>query len=213
MTREAARIVSVSGPASQHWRAFVELYQQSFPAREREPDQVLAVRTRNGRYRLRVSLDNTGAVTGCYVVDVVPEEDYALLCYVAVQARWRKAGVGRRLCQDAVAWFRRETPVRWLLVEAVPRAERLYRRCGFTRLALDYQVPYINAPGTQIMQLLALPPERGAAVMEGERLERIIRHLFVDGYLVPPGDARLQAQIERVPDQMRIEHAPIPAAG
>lgn len=213
MTRGAARLITVCGADSAYWRAFTELYHQAFAAAEREPDEVLAARTGSGRYRLRVSLDPEGTVTGCYVVDVVPEEGYALLCYVAVKPPWRKAGVGRRLCLDAVAWFREAVPAPWLLVEALPRAARLYRRCGFARLAMDYRVPYINAEGTQAMQLLVLPPGRGSTVMDGEQLARIIRHLFVDGYLVSADDARLRAQLERVPDQMRIEHAPIPAAG
>lgn len=213
MSRGTTRFATLTGPADEHWPAFRALYHRAFPAAEREPDPVLAERARAGRYRVRLALDGRGAVTGCYVVDVAVEADYALLCYVAVEPRWRRSGVGRRLCLDAVAWFRAEAPAQWLLVEAAPRAAQLYRRCGFTRLALDYQVPYIHASGMQVLQLLVLASDGQAGTMPGQRLRAIIRHLFVDGYLVSPDDPRLQAQLARVPDQTRIEDAPIPAAG
>lgn len=213
MSRGTARFVTLTGPGDERWSAFLALYHRAFPAAEREPDPVLAERASGGRYRVRLALDGRGAVAGCYVVDVATEADYALLCYVAVEPRWRRSGVGRRLCLDAVAWFSAEAPTPWLLVEAAPRAARLYRRCGFTRLTLDYRVPYIDAPGTQVLQLLVLPPADHGGTVPGQRLRAIIRHLFVDGYLVRPDDPRLQAQLERVPDQTRIEDAPIPAAG
>jgi GNAT superfamily N-acetyltransferase len=206
-------MATVTGRHSIHWPAFLRLYHEAFPDGEREPDELVATRTESGRYRLRVSLAGDAAVTGCYVVDVVPEEDYALLCYVAVQRQWRKAGVGRRLCLDAVEWFRHAMPVRLLLVEAKPRAARLYRRCGFAGLELDYRVPYVGAPGVQPMRLLALTGPRGPEWLERSRLARIIRHLYVDGYQVPADDHRLREQLSRVPTQTRIEHAPVQATG
>ncbi|MBA1148857.1 GNAT family N-acetyltransferase [Ectothiorhodospiraceae bacterium WFHF3C12] len=213
MSRGAAAMETLTGPDSPHWAPFLALYHQAFPAVEREPDELVAARTEAGRYRLRVSLDGAGAVTGCYVVDRVPEKGYVLLCYVAVQPRWRRSGVGRQLCADAVEWFNEEAPAPLLLVEAKPRAARLYRRSGFARLKLDYRVPHIDAPGVEPMELLALPAADGTAAIDADSLARIIRHLFVDGYLVPVDDKRLQSQLARIPAQTRIEHAPVPAAG
>lgn len=213
MSRAALAFASVRGPEDRHWPGFTAVYREAFAAVEREPEGLLAARTRAGRYRLRVAVDDGGAVAGCYVVDVVPSPGYALLCYLAVQRRWRRYGLGRRLCQDAVTWFRDQGPASLLLVEALPRAARLYRRCGFARLALDYRVPNIDAPGVQPMALLALPLAGQPESIDGARLRGIVRHLFVDGYLVAENDGRLQAQLARIPEHTRMEHAPIPAAG
>jgi len=211
--RGAAEIVDVPGSGSAEWSAFAALYHAAFPPGEREPDRLVAARLDAGRYRIRISRSARGHVTGGYVVDRVTEHDYALLCYVAVAAAWRKAGIGRRLCADAVTLFRGKGRPGWLLVEAKPRAARLYRRCGFARLDLDYRVPFHDGPGEQRMVLLALHRQGAPSRVARRTLVAMIRDLYLDGYLVAEDDPRLRDQLARIPDEVMVEDAPIPAAG
>ena len=132
---------AVESTAWPGWGGFLRLYRQVFPPWEREPDALIARRLDAGRYQISVTCDREGRVTGGSIVDIVPERDYALLCYVAVAPGWRGRGLGKRLSLQAVRRFRQAAPVRWLLVEAEDGPSRLYRRCGFRRLRLDYRVP------------------------------------------------------------------------
>ncbi|WP_435101303.1 GNAT family N-acetyltransferase [Arhodomonas sp. AD133] len=184
------------------------LYETVFPAWEREPTEQVLARLASGRYGGDVLLDAGGGVIGFAIVDFVTEVRAAVVTFVAVAGDWRGRGLGERLVLAAVARFRRDERADGLYVEAEPRPARLYRRCGFRPLALDYRVPHYDcAMGTQPMSLMFLPRGEWPANVPGTRAAALVRHMFIDGYGVRADDPRLAAQCRRIPYQVRVSDA------
>ena len=193
------------------WQAFLDLYGHCFPATEREPEARIAARVVAGRYRLVLARTRPGTrrpatvALGFSLVDRVPRLGYAVLTYLAVAPEWRGRGIGRALVAEAVADFRHRSRERLLLVEAVGEAAGLYRGGGFSALEMDYRVPEFAGSGVQPMTLLAVPARSGQGAVPGETLKGVVRHMFVDGYGVAPDDARLEAQVKRIPEQCAFQ--------
>lgn len=185
-------------PDAPDWPAFEALYRALFAAGEREPVTRLRARAAAGRYRVTAALVADG-LAGFAVIDRVPEPAYAVLTFVGVAPAQRGRGLGGRLVTAAGAAVPAAQP---LLVEAAPGAETLYVRQGFRRLALDYRVPSTAGTGVRRHTLMA----RGAgAAVDGAWLRAVIRDMFIDGYGVAAGDARLDAQLARVGPRVEVE--------
>lgn len=196
---------AVERPWGPGWVQAMDLYQDTFPAAEREPQAQLALRLEAGRYRLVLARAggaarrDAPAGLGFSLLDRVPEHDYAVLTYLAVARDQRGRGIGGALAGEVVDSFRRRRRESWLLVEArEPGLVALYRARGFTPLALDYRVPAFDGPGEHAMTLL-LHGLAEAPELSGEVLARMIRHMFVAGYGVQEQDPRLRAQLQRIP--------------
>lgn len=90
----------------------MELYVESFVRDEREPvasfARMLSEQTPTGsilgtRRRLLVAEDNDRNVIGMRYLESNPEVRLGFLVYVAVDPRYRRAGIGRRLIETALA--------------------------------------------------------------------------------------------------------------
>ncbi|MQM37909.1 hypothetical protein KBTX_01913 [wastewater metagenome] len=195
-------------PIAPHDDAFVALYEATFPAWEREPTPRVLARLDAGRYRGERLTDPEGRIAGFYVVDVPPGLGCTVLTFLAIAPGWRGGGLGVRLATAAARRFATEGPGAWLVVEAEPRPARLYARCGFRRLALDYRVPHYDDPAaTQAMALMVHPRQQWATAIPGATVARWVRQAFIDGYGLAAGDPRLTGQLERIPERVRIEDA------
>lgn len=194
---------AVALPEGSAWEGFLRLYEGTFPAWEREPIDRVRARVASGRYRLVVLQGADEAVIGFHLVDVVPALDYAVLTFMAVTGEHRARGFGRRLAQDAVERFRRAGTPSWLFVEAEERAARLYERCGFCRLELDYEVPHYDCDHrTRPMSMLAVGRNKTMPQVDGDVIRAVVEHIFRDGYQLGKGDPRLAAQLARIPERV-----------
>lgn len=200
---DALRLDTIA-PDEGDWPSLLALYRRAFPAWEREPEAVVAARAAAGRYRVRVARDATGAMLGFAIVDVVASLDYAVLTFLAVIPESRGQGVALRLARDAVE-RRSADGVSLLLTEAEAGPARLYRRAGFVPLQLDYRVPhYGDASATCSMQLLAAGPAVDQGIC-GDAVAAAVTHMFVTGYGVAEGDARLRGQLARIPARVVVD--------
>lgn len=201
----SAGLIELRSPGGLLWDGFVQLYQRTFPAWEREPLARIGARVASGRYRLVVLQSQDDAVVGFHLVDVVPALDYAVLTFVAVSEEHRAGGLGRRLIEDAVERFRGAAAPSRLFVEAEERPARLYQRCGFRRLALDYGVPhYDRDDGVQPMSLLVAGRAGTVPSVDGGLVRAVVEHLFRDGYQLGADDPRLAAQLARIPARVGV---------
>lgn len=180
-------------PGDPEWAAFEAAYAAVFAPAEREPLARVRQRAAAGRYRITLVGTAGATAAGFAIVDVVPEPAYAVLTFVGVMPPWRGQGLGSRLVQAAVEGVRDvDAP---LLVEAAGEAQRLYARAGFRALALVYSAPVFGTAGACGHTLMI----RGAAQhVDGRWLRAVVADMFIDGYGVAAGDARLQAQLARI---------------
>ncbi|PWG63217.1 GNAT family N-acetyltransferase [Spiribacter halobius] len=170
------------------WSAFEHAYREVFAPAAQEPLARVRERAAAGRYRVTVAMAEPSVVAGFAIVDRVPSPAYAVLTFVGVREGRRGRGLGARLVQRAAAGIR-ETP---LLVEAAPGAEGLYAAAGFRSLALDYRVPVFGGEGAQAHTLMIL---QAGDIVDGPWLRAVVEDMFIDGYGVAAGDARLARQL------------------
>lgn len=192
-------IVELRQPLGTAWQALLTIYHASFPAWEREADEVLSERLRAGRYRI-FGIEHQGIIKGFYLLEFNYDADYVLLVFLAVAESMRGLGLGSRLCEDMIARFHREKGFgcNWLITEAEERQARFYGRHGFKRLDLDYEVPRFNEAGTVKMSLMAVSAREGGRLILAQALQTIIRHNFLQGYEVGDSDPRYLNQIARI---------------
>ncbi|MDZ7809867.1 MAG: GNAT family N-acetyltransferase [Arhodomonas sp.] len=148
-----------------------------------------------------------GAVAAMSITDQRPMLGCTVLTFLAVAPERRGRGLGTTLLSAVIERFRASGTGHWLFVEAQQRPARLYRRCGFRRLAMDYHVPHYGADaGCEAMSLMALPRAADdAARVDGALVAAMVRDAFIDGYGLDPGDGRLAAQLTRIPASVELE--------
>lgn len=190
---------------SANWRFCIEIYQESFPDWEREPEDIITKRVQQGRYHLFAGIDKQEQVVGFYLLDIVAEFNYVMFDYLAVKANQRGKGYGTLMCQDAITRFQTKTNIDWLFIEAEERQSIFYGKLGFRKLTLDYQVPEFGEPGSVMMHLMTIYTyKKDINYIAGNDLVRMIEHIFLDGYHLSKNDHRVSKQLSLIPKQVKL---------
>jgi GNAT superfamily N-acetyltransferase len=192
-------IVPVEAEGGDVWRDCVHIYEEAFPEWEREPERVLVMRVRQGRYKMYAGMIEGHAV-GFYILDIEEEgQIYALFSYIAVDPRERGKGYGTELTRHAFEVFSELPRRRWMLIEAEKRQAELYGRLGFLKIDVDYLVPRYDSSGSEAMSLMAVPSDRSARSIESAELRQLVERIYRSGYKLDADDPRLEEQLAVIP--------------
>jgi len=189
------KLRKITSAKSNYWQEFVNIYHATFPAWEREAEDVIAERVQSGRYQLCVGIDKE--VVGFYIYDLVADLNYAILTYLAVVKYKRNQGYGVCLCQDVI----KRCKIDWLLVEA--ESPILYKKLGFKSFNFNYQVPKFADTDSIPMYLLAIN-NNGQNYIGKDSLVKIIKYMFINDYQLKSDDNRIYEQILRIPNQVQL---------
>ncbi len=198
------KIERVTLTDSVYWRSCIEIYRESFPDWEREPEDIITKRVQQGRYLLFAGIGTQEKVVGFYILDLVAEVNYVLFSFLAVTQSERGKGYGTFMCKDATPRFKNETNIDWLLIEAENRQAIFYGKLGFRKLTLDYKVPKFGEPGSVMMHLMTINAHEGINHIQGNDLTQMIERIFLDGYHLSKNDNRVNEQIALIPKQVKL---------
>lgn len=179
--------------------AFLAIYEEALPARERKTVAQLAHDLTRPATRL-LMLEDADAVIGFALVHV--GAGFALLEYMAIRRDRRSAGLGARLFAEATA-LAGDAP---LLIEVDSPRERaardlsirlrridFYRRCGCrTVRGLDYVLPLPGEGAPPLMDLMAYTAAPKLRTMD---LARWLSAIYADVYAQPNDDPRIVAML------------------
>ncbi len=177
----------------------MQIYEASFPAWEKEPQDAIRKRLQNGRYRLFAYIKGH-APFGFYIFDLHPKLDYILFTYLAVDETKRGKGIGTKLCMDAMERFRSKTDYGWMFIEAEDRQARFYAKLGFVHIDIDYSVPRYDNDGVISMHLLCLQKEKKE--LTKEFLSKVIVSIYTEGYFLEINDKRIENQLQKLPNKI-----------
>jgi GNAT superfamily N-acetyltransferase len=195
----------------------IGIYEASIPASERKPAEAIRDMACRSDYRLVVATQDQ-TLLGFAAVFAPPDENFALLEYLAVDERFRGGGIGAGLFRAAVRTLEDDARAGPLLIEVEAlegdpaeraRQERrraFYRRLGCRRVAgLDYLLPLraAAAPPPPVMHLFA----RVAANVPLSRadLERALGVIYPRVYGQHADDPRIAAMLAAVGDPVGLE--------
>jgi GNAT superfamily N-acetyltransferase len=196
-------ITELKHPSGALWEEVLGIYRETFPAWEREPEDTIAERIVDDFYRLRVGILQQ-RVIGFYLLDLNTDPSYAMLCFLAIDPRHRRQGLGGLLCRDAMTYFNTLGEIPWLLVEAKDRQAAFYGRAGFFKLSLDYRAPRFDGPGSMPMQLMLCRGKGSEAKLSAAEWRPILHHIFLQGYQLHPEDQRITDQLARVDNDLKL---------
>ncbi|MGF1620919.1 MAG: GNAT family N-acetyltransferase [Rhodomicrobiaceae bacterium] len=192
-------IVPVEADGGAVWNDCIRIYEEAFPEWEREPERVLVMRVKQGRYKIYAGMIQ-GRAVGFYILDIEDEgQIYALFSYIAVDVRERGKGYGTELTRHAFEIFSGLPGRRWMLIEAEKRQAELYGRLGFLKIDVDYLVPRYDGSGSEAMSLMAVPSDRSALSIESAELRQIVERIYRSGYKLNADDPRLEEQLALIP--------------
>ena len=172
---------------SNWWR----IYEESFPAHEREPAAVIATSLRQSvGVALRVRVDNVTG--GLATLHLLREPAAVFLVYLAVAEQWRCREIGGQLFR--AAWHegkarlratgRQPTGMVWEVDPKAGDGERrmaFFRRHGGAVLTRPYWQPPIDGKGPVPLQLM-FKPAAGGAVPEVSLVEALVRAIYFEKY-------------------------------
>jgi GNAT superfamily N-acetyltransferase len=195
--------------ATEDFDAFLEIYKEALPARERKSAAALRAMCSSPDYSL-VLATRAETVVGFFIV--YRGRTMALLEYMAVRNGLRGAGIGAALYGHARAVAGSVTPMlmevdsdRELSADRAVRARRkeFYRRCG-ARLVegLDYVLPLPGEGAPARMDLL-VDGAVGDTVAK-ELVASWLREIYQRVYACTADDARLLAMIGSLQANVRI---------
>lgn len=157
------------------------IYEDALPAAERKSRQALAAMMVRPDYRF-IIVGNAGTIAGFAIVFISARIDVALLEYMAIDRRWRGAGLGKALYERATAEVLSCNSRSVLLIEVdsdrqdspdrAMRSRRIafYRRLGCRRIeGLNYILP-LPGPAVPTMDLLVDGPVGDSVPRETLRL-------------------------------------------
>lgn len=205
------RLASAGDPA---FPAFLDIYVEALPERERKATAVVEAMARREDYLLLI-LESEGRVLGFSLIFLPSGKSFFLLEYMAVHRDHRGLGLGGVLFQKGLQ-AARALPGRALCLVEVDsprepsadqalreRRQRFYRRQGCLRLeGLEYLLPLPGAGAPPAMDLMVHAAEPLAAVPKAV-VQGWLESLYREVYACAPGDPRIQ-------DMLRVLGDPVP---
>jgi GNAT superfamily N-acetyltransferase len=189
--------------------ALARIYEQSIPASERKATGVLWGQLQRDDYATLLARKD-GAVIAFAIVFVPPDDDFALLEYMATSPQHGGQGFGGQLFAAAAA----EVVGRPLLIEvdaprggvdatACLRRETFYRRLGCRQIVgVEYLLPLPNSPPPMDLFVYADPPPHA---IDREVLRRWLRRIYTVVYDCPGEDPRLERMLHSSPPRLPVQ--------
>ena len=172
----------------------LSIYEDSFPASQREKSSNIEKNIANGTYKMCIYLLDE-EVLGFYILDIQPQLDYTLLTFLAIKAAKRGIGLGSKLSLKATELFKEELQSKYFLIEAQERQAKLYEKFGFEKIAIEYSAPSFDSEQSIPMELMKL---KGSADIDKVSLSKIIEDIFTRGYSLNKNDARIEQQLSKI---------------
>ena len=179
-----------------YFKDFVEIYTQAFDEDEQESIEVIKQRIQEKRYSLVLALKDE-TILGFYILDIVKKYKFVILTFLAVAENFRANGYGKELCNDAISFVLNLKNIDLFLTEAKELQSVFYKRLGFKKLNLDYNIPNFDDENSAETNLMIFPLDEEKSVKK-EYLKKIIQDIFMDGYQVKEDDIRLKNQLEKI---------------
>lgn len=194
------RLTSLQNP---YWQQVTSLYTDTFPEWEREPIKAIETHIADADSFCVVAIENT-RVVGAYICDVDRDLKFLLLSYVFVDDKHRGKGIGKRLCAHLKA-FQEEhsTDFNWLLLETEDFNLSFYFSLGYRKVAIEYLSPHYDSEKSTPMSLM-LAHQEDKVPLTQSTLRQIITSMFIDGYGLSDQSKRLVAQLEKVPENVKL---------
>jgi GNAT superfamily N-acetyltransferase len=173
-------------------RAVRRIYEESFPASERERFEDICQDIKQGRKTLTL-ISDAGTAIGFGTVTSLNFGGLYMLEYLAVDSKRRNQGVGERLLREILEHLSTDVGSKGLIFEVESpgvtsdaeqdlRKRRIdfYRRNG--AILIDdhggYRMPDLSGPGSQAMNLMWLPVRSGEVWNDEIGLEGLIHLIF-----------------------------------
>lgn len=189
-----------------------EIYEEAFPASEREPFEQVVQLAEQG-HRIAVVATERDVPVAFAVASRLVSVGLTFVEYMAVESGRRGGGYGTAMLRHflRVLTDRGESPRLILEVEdpeepritSAERLERLrrvrfYERSGAELMAVsDYRVPMFGGTGTQPMRLMYADVGTGPRrAPTAEEAERMVGALYLDGYGLPDDHPLIRARAE-----------------
>lgn len=192
---QTASLASVAAEVVDRVRA---IYEEAFPAHQREPFEDIAALARDGD-AIAVAGMRDGDPVGLAFLTRLDGVGHYFLEYFAVAADRRGGGIGQALWR-AVATTLDPRPVVLEVedpaepgidvAEAAQRERRVrfWEKVGARMLPVaDYLVPRLGEDGVEPLLLMWIAGAPGAVAPAGGELGRLVVALYVDGYGLDPG--------------------------
>lgn len=207
------KILGTAG--GRRFEALYAIYRESISVREQKSKAELFAMVSRPGYRFLLSHeDNT--VIAFSILFVAADEDFCLLEYMAVDARYRGHGVGSKLFEDTVKSVRQGHDAMPILIEVDAdresstehvvkrRRQNFYRRLGCRCIAdCAYILPLPGEDPPPEMDLLVYAPERAPTIRRAS-LQRWLQIIYRDVYGGSADDRRIPLMLQGVPDPIEL---------
>lgn len=204
---------TLSDLSDQQRAAVQAIYEEAFPAWEREPFDDL-IKSAMHRSRVQLAMLDGSDVVGLATASRLRSVPWSFLEYFAITRNRRSQGLGGHLWDAVVAELGADAFPMVLEVERPEdepngsaehrireRRIEFYGRRGARRLNVPaYRVPYLTGEGIGQFALLAVPPV-GELSPSGESLRELLIALYVDGYGLAYDDALLAESLASLESQ------------
>lgn len=193
----------------------LSIYQDMFPASERQPLDVVKERIDSGKTVLLIAELNDHVV-GFAVLWNFDRSDFALLDYLAVDEKWRNLKIGSAIMavikQMASDWGKDlileiERPGEGCNQLEREKRLRFYLQNGSSILKdVLYLLPALDGTVPTAMLLLATPVAE-KEFYSGEEITALIREMYAQVYRKETDDGDLQSFIYLIPEQVELTTA------
>jgi GNAT superfamily N-acetyltransferase len=209
MLPETARLEDLPPDAQARVRG---IYEEAFPARQRDPFEQIVAAARSGDEIALVGLE-AGQPVGLAFLSRLDAVGHLFVEYFAVARELRGGGRGGRLWQALREELARCEPGLPIVLEVEDPGEdgidageadqrarrvRFWERAGARLLAVEgYVIPDVGGDGIEPMRLMWVPGDGDGEVPRDERLLALILALYEAGYGLGPEDALVRRAVER----------------
>ena len=190
------------------FREVVSIYEDSFPANERQPLEIFEERVSAGKTELIVAEQND-QVMGFVVIWDFNSMANGFIDYLAVSSKFRSKGIGRQLlkfvCQKARSSgkdliIETEYPGEGENMAERERRLQFYLNNGaFILGQVPYILPSLNNTSNTKMLLLVIPAENRQAY-PGTEIKKLIKLIYSEVYQKPADDKLMLSFINQIPE-------------
>lgn len=212
-TPDGPRTLHVCRDGDASGSAWIDVYEEAFPAGQRQSVDELREMVRQGSMELDETRDETGRIVCLTLTEVfrAADPEFLLACYTATPPSLRSLGIGTLHRRRLVDLLRSEYPDHLGLFSEIEsttepgldpatralRRRRLafFQRMGVRRLTLQYLFPSFHPDEPPLQgELLWVP--FGREEIEPATLRAVLRRVYVEGYSLDPSDPFIDRAID-----------------